>query len=340
VDFELSGEQELLRNGLRELFERACDIRRVRATAYEGEGYDRELWQALHDAGWTGATVPEEHGGQGLRFEEAILIAEEAGRAVAPVPLTTTLLAARLAARAPEGATRSELLSRIASGASVTLALTGAGGKHTFVPYGPHADLVLAANDSPGIELLDTPGLGWTDLQAMDRTVPQYELPTMNTSGTSLFGGTGARPAIDALVGEWRVLLAAETLGACEKILELSVAYAKERVQFGRPIGANQAVKARIADMAFYVDRMRAAVYNAAVKFDADAEDRSLAAAMAKAAAGEPGAFVGSQGIHVHGGIGFTWEHDLHIYFKRVKSNELLLGDTSESLSRVADAVL
>jgi alkylation response protein AidB-like acyl-CoA dehydrogenase len=155
-----------------------------------------------------------------------------------------------------------------------------------------------------------------------------------------LFGPEDAGATIGLLLDEWRAALAAESLGAAERLLELTVAYAKERVQFGRPIGANQAVKVRIADMGAAVERMRAAVYHAAVKIDAGAEDRALAAAMAKVATAAPGAWVGSQAIHVHGGIGYTWEHDAHLYFKRLKSNELLLGDEMHHLARVADAVL
>jgi alkylation response protein AidB-like acyl-CoA dehydrogenase len=368
MDFEISEDQELLRNGLRQLLERACDIRRVRAVAYDSpEASDSELWQALASAGWTGVTIPAEDGGAGLRFEDLALVVEEAGRAVLPLPLATTLLAARAIGSCPSAA-RGDLLPRIASGAaSFTLALgdpyrsgkqprcvaqrDGDGwrvsGAQAMVPHGPLADVALieAALPDGGRGLFavatDAAGLRWQDIDAMDRTVRQYALQLDRAPApTSLFGEGDGGAAIDALRDEWCAALAAESLGVAERMLELTVAYAKERVQFGRPVGANQAVKWRIADMAHAVDRMRAAVYHAAVKIDAGAEDRALAVAMAKAATAEPGAFVGSQAIHVHGGIGYTWEHDLHLYFKRIKSNELLLGDTSAHLARVADAVL
>jgi alkylation response protein AidB-like acyl-CoA dehydrogenase len=156
----------------------------------------------------------------------------------------------------------------------------------------------------------------------------------------SIFGLEDASFAIELLLEEWRTALAAETLGAAERMLERSVAYAKERMQFGRPIGSNQAVKVRIADMAAAVERMRAAVFHAAMKLEANANDLSIAVAMAKAATAVPGVFVGTQAIHVHGGIGFTWEHDMHLYFKLIKSNELLLGDGTVSLRRIADQVV
>lgn len=394
MDFELSEEQQLLKNGLRELLERGCDARHVRAVAYDSpKASDPELWRALADAGWTGVGVPEADGGAGLRFEDVILVIEEAGRAALPAPLTTTLLAARAIARAPDSAQRTDLLSRIASGsASVTLALRDASGAAdtpsctalrdgdgwrlsgtgTFVPYGPLAEIVLIEAEtseivslprrdrlphrvrrraqatrtlSSGRALFAVPAAqaAWTNLQTMDRTAPLYEMSLDGVTvpaEAALFGESNAGSEIDRLVDEWRAALAAESLGACGRALELSVAYAKDRVQFDRPIGSNQAVKARIAEMAGAVERMRAAVYHAAVKIDADAEDRALAVAMAKAATATPGAWVASQAIHVHGGIGYTWEHDLHLYFKRIKSNELLLGDGAASLARVADAVL
>lgn len=365
MDFELSDEQELMRSGLRELLERECGIRHVRAVAYDGDGRDPELWQALAGAGWTAIAVPEAEGGAGRRFEDVIIVLEEAGRAALPLPLTTTLLAARAIARAPVSATRTELLERIAAGTtSVTLALRAAldgpdgcsaerdgegwrlTGSQAFVPYGPLADTVLVeaklSGSDVGLFLVSTghAGVVWTDLSAVDQSTRQYE---MSVDGVAL--ENDARIATDAqavelLLDEWRAALATESLGACQQMLEMTVAYAKDRVQFGRPIGVNQAVKWRVAEMGAAVERMRAAVYHAAVKIDAEAVDRSLAVAMAKAATATPGAFVGSQAIHVHGGIGFTWEHDLHLYFKRVKSNELLLGDGSASLARVADAVL
>jgi alkylation response protein AidB-like acyl-CoA dehydrogenase len=370
VDFELSEEQELLRSGLRDLLDRGCDPRRVRTVAYDGDGRDRDLWRQLVEAGWTALTIPDADGGADLHFEDMALVAAEAGRAALPLPLTATLLVSRAVARAPAGQFRSYALSRIRTGeSSATLALRAAAsangdqdivaerdgrdwclsGTAAFVPYGPLAHLVLveAAREDGGRALFVTTAsdddASWASLDAVDKTMPLYELTLDRATvpaGCCLLPGEDAGPAIERLIDEWRTAIAAETLGACERLLEMSVAYAKERMQFDRPIGANQAVKARIAEMAANVERMRAAVYHAAVKIDADAEDRPLAVAMAKAATAAPGAFVASQAIHVHGGIGYTWEHDVHFYFKRIKSNELLLGDSAASLARVADAVL
>jgi alkylation response protein AidB-like acyl-CoA dehydrogenase len=368
MDFELSDEQKLLRAGLRQLLERECDISRVRSVAYDGDGRDPALWQAIAGAGWPAIAVPEAEGGAGLKFEDVMLAMAEAGRALAPVSLTTTLLAARSVARSVGNPTRGALLSQIADGSvSATLALDVTGraaaarpgraardgsawrldGAIAFVPHGPAADVVLVAASMPSggrglfVVSTDERGVRWEEIDVIDRTTRQFELTLDGVrveDGALPFEDAGTE--IERLLDEWRAALAAESLGAAERLLELTVAYAKERVQFGRPIGANQAVKVRIADMGAAVEQMRAAVYHAAVKIDAEAQDRVVAVALAKMTAANAGTFVGTQAIHVHGGVGYTWEHDAHLYFKRIKSNELLLGDAPAELERIAEAVL
>jgi alkylation response protein AidB-like acyl-CoA dehydrogenase len=362
MDFDLNENQQEMRTALRSLFEGACDIRHVRQVAYDGDGRDPGLWKTLSEGGWTALMVPEAESGSGLRFEDFIVLLEEAGRAVAPVPLTTTLLASRVIASAPANPARAELLKQIVTGASsFTLALgdgvkaEAAGtnwqlnGKLEFVPHGPLAGTALVEAAMPdgkrGLFAVptDAAGLQWLDLDVMDRTVRQYEMTLGGVSVTgaaSVFANADASAAIRTLLDEWRAALAAESLGVAEKMIELSVAYVKERIQFGKPVGSNQAVKVRIAEMGAVSDRLRSAVYYAAWAIDSNVAERKVATAMAKAAASGPGAFLGSQAIHVHGGIGFTWEYDLHLYFKRIKSNELLLGDTSASLQQIADEVL
>jgi alkylation response protein AidB-like acyl-CoA dehydrogenase len=306
----------------------------------------------------------------GLPFEALMVVAMEAGRAVLPAPLTTTLLAARALAAA-EG--WDALLTEMAAGTtSATIALKGTPGAHNdddtlgcravrqgdgwrldgtlrSVAYGPLADIVLVEaadpNGAPGLFVVPTgaSGLSWTALSVMDRTVPRYDFVAtvaVLPAGAALYPGGGGAAATRELEEEWTAVLAAESLGACERMVEIAAEYAKFRVQFGRPIGTNQAVKVRIAEMATAVERMRVAVYYAAVRIDERAADRTLACSMAKGMASGLGAYVGTQAIHVHGGIGYTWEHDIHFWVKRAKSNELLLGDTPLHMSRVADLVL
>ena len=195
MDFDLNENQEEMRNALRTLLQGACDIRHVRQVAYDGDGRDPGLWKALAEGGWTALMIPEAEGGSGLRFEDFIVALEESGRAVLPVPLTTTLLAGRTIEKAPAGAARSDLMKQIASGAtSMTLALgegvkaeaAGANwklsGKLEFVPYGPLAASALVEAGLPdgkrGLFIVPTgaAGINWLDLDVMDRTVRQYEM--------------------------------------------------------------------------------------------------------------------------------------------------------------------
>jgi alkylation response protein AidB-like acyl-CoA dehydrogenase len=136
------------------------------------------------------------------------------------------------------------------------------------------------------------------------------------------------------------VLLAAQSEGSCRRLVEMTAEYVKHREQFGRPVGSNQAVKVRVAEMGAAVEKMRAAIYFAALAVEQDLEERALAVSMAKLEAGVPGAFVATQAIHTHGAIGYTWEQDVHLFVKRVKSNELLLGAGYETIERVAALVV
>lgn len=369
MDFELSEEQELLRDGLRELLDRACTIRDVRAIAYDGDGRAARVWRELAGAGWTGVTVPEAYGGMGLDLEALAIVAIEAGRAVLPAPLLPTLVAARAIGASPAASAQAALLAAVANGdASVAIGLAGApdtfnghrpglraapqgdgwtlSGPLDLVPFGPFAThlLVDAQADGGERELFvlpaTAPGLTWEPVEGFDQTVRLFDLAADSVqlpAGAALGGGEGA---IRRLAFEQMAIAAADTLGCAERLLEVAVGYVKERVQFGRPVGANQAVKVRVADMGGATERMRAAVYYAALALESGSEEAELAVHMARAASAAPGAFVGTQGIHVHGGIGYTWDHDAQIYFKRLKANELLYGDTTASLARVAALVV
>lgn len=368
MDFELADDQTMLREGLRALLDGACPPSRVRSVAFEGSGADPELWSTLSASGWPALNVPEQAGGAGLGFEELMLVAMETGRAALHVPLVTTLLAARAIAAAPGSTFRDDMLRQIAEGiATVTLSVRGDPGDYNGerepvqavvtasgwslhgtlhdVPYGPAAHTVLAevsTASGPALALLPTDDAGaeWTDLGVMDRATPRFRAGLRNVSvppEAVLYGEASAANAVAELTDEYRAALAAESQGASERMLEMAVQYAKDREQFGRPIGSNQAVKVRIAQMGAAVERMRAAVYFAAMQLQQQGAERHRAVAMAKAATAAPAAFVGSQAIHVHGAIGFTWEHDLHFWVKRVKSNELLLGAEAEHLARLAD---
>ncbi|MCH2173505.1 acyl-CoA/acyl-ACP dehydrogenase [Myxococcota bacterium] len=364
MNLELSEEQEQLAEGLRELLVGSGDIARVRRFAYDGEDRDGELWEQLVTNGWTTASILEKAGGLGLGFEEAMVIAIESGRGVLHLPLCETLLATRVAGRASNEA-GDGLVEKIAEGAGVTLAVgASAGGLNDAddgvqadengqltgslrsVPFGPVAAHCLVEATFPGgqtglfVVSCEATGVQWRMRQAMDESVPRFDLELRGAASESLFGHTEARDEVERLTDEWRVLLGAQTEGACRRLVEMTADYVKKREQFGRPVGSNQAVKVRVAEMGAAVEKMRAAIYFAALSIEQETEERSLAVAMAKAETGTPGAFVATQAIHTHGAIGYTWEQDVHLFVKRVKSNELLLGAGHEMLGHIADILL
>lgn len=368
MDFDLNDEQLLLRHGLRELLDRACTTADVRAIAYNGDGTAPALWRALADSGWTSLAVPEANGGMGLGFEAAMVAATECGRALLPLPLPQTLLASRAIAASPAAAAHGEALAAIASGAkSATIGLAAAvpgkpglaarrvaggwelTGTLELVPFGPLADLLVTdaalETGGRGLFLLGTreSGLTWTATGCMDATTRRHDLVAGGmrlAADAALYGDGDATAAVARLCGEAQALQAADTLGAAERLVEITAEYAKQREQFGRPVGSNQAVKVRMAEMSWSVERMRVGVYWAAMAIERDLADRDLAIAMAAAAASTPGYVIGTQSIHVHGAIGFTWEHDAHFFYKRMRVNELLFGDTGAINERVADLVL
>lgn len=364
MDLELSEEQDQLAQGLRELLVGSGDIGRVRRFAYEAGGHDGELWEQLVKQGWTSGSLPETAGGLGLGFEEALVIAIEVGRAVLHLPLCETLLASRIAGRSDTQAA-AQLLREVAAGQSVTLALgpsTGGindaddgvqantsgqlVGSLRSVPFGPLADRCLVeaelSNGTSTLFALDckADGVQWRERRAMDESVPRFDLQLASASANSLFGDVDARSEIERLSDEWRVLLGAQSEGASRRLVEMTADYVKKREQFGRPVGSNQAVKVRVAEMGAAVEKMRAALYFAALAVEEDGEERPLAVAMAKAETGAPGGFVATQAIHTHGAIGYTWEQDVHLFVKRIKSNEVLLGAGHEMLERIAKIVV
>lgn len=368
MDFELNEEQTLLRDGLRELLDRACDLRTLRTVALDGDATSPALWQALAESGWTALAVPEELGGLGLDFEAIAIVAIECGRSLLPLPLMTTILASRAIGRSPGAAAQASLLAAIAEGkTSATLALAAAipgspgltarrtadgwrlDGSLPLVGYGPLAGVVLAdatiEGGSSGLFVIPAAAAGvtWTAIDYADRTVRRFDLGANGVAlpaEAALYGTTGASDGVARLAEEWTVVLAAESSGASERAIEIAAAYVKERVQFGRPVGSNQAVKVRLAEMHWSAEQLRVAVYNAAMCIEQDLPERASAVPLAKAAASAPGAWIGTQAIHVHGGIGFTWEADVHMFFKRLKSNELLFGNSTTSYRRLADVVL
>ncbi len=377
MNFGFSEEQELLRSTARKFFENECPSEKVRRLMDTPEGMEPALWARLAEQGWLGLIYPEEHGGMGLGFVDLVVLMEEMGRAVVPGPYFSTVALGGLAIlEAGSAEQKKTWLPGIAAGEkratlawmepsamlgpqgiSVTAEARGAGfalsGTKLFVHDAHTADaIVVAARTSAGsapeagvtLFLLPkaTPGLEVTPLPTMDQTrkLCEVTLAGVSVGADAVLGrvGEGWTP-LGRVLDRATVALCAEMCGGAQKALDMTVEYAKIRQTFGRPIGSYQGVKHRAADMLVDVENSKSITYYAAWAMDESAPEGPLAVSMAKAYVSEAYRRVASAGIQLHGGIGFTWEHDLHLYFKRAKGSELTFGDATYHRERVAQLV-
>ncbi|HEY0830202.1 MAG TPA: acyl-CoA dehydrogenase [Candidatus Dormibacteraeota bacterium] len=374
MDFAFSEEQEMLRRSTREFLAKECSPKTVRRLMESPDGFDAALWKKIADLGWTALGIPEQYGGVGT-FLDLVVVLEEAGRALLPGPFFSTMgLAVPVLLEAGTEGQKKEALGAIASGtAKATLAMTEPSGRWDA------SSVALTAKQSGGGWLLDGVKLFVPDAHTADYIVVAARSRGEGEEGITLFlikgrpkGMTikpletldmtrrwcevrfdGVQLGADAVMGapdkawpglkralEWAAAaLCAEMVGGVQKVLETSTEYAKTRQQFGKPIGIYQAVSHKLADMLVLSESGRSATYYAAWAVDADAPDRSLASSMAKAYVSDAYRKVAGDGIQVHGGIGFTWEHDMHLYFKRAKSSEVTLGDATYHRELVAQAL-
>jgi alkylation response protein AidB-like acyl-CoA dehydrogenase len=346
LDFALSDDQEALRDGARDLLDDLSSSAPVRVVVEAGGGRDPALWQAMLEQGWVGVAVPEPLGGLGLGTVELVVLLEQIGRHAAPVPFATTVLAA--AALLDAG--RDEEVASLLGGGIGCVAWSRrvdavraepAGGDWVLegrpdpVLYAPSASVAVVVASTG-----DGPALFWVVLgderrtaePAMDRTRELGWLHFAGTPATRL----GGADAVAALLDRGATYAAAEMLGGADRVLEMAVEYAKERVQFARPIGSFQAVKHRCADMLVDVEGMRSSAYWAAWCLGAGDRDRSIAASTAKIWCSDASKRVMASGLQVHGGIGFTWEHDLHLFLKRAQLDQVTFGDASYHRERLA----
>jgi alkylation response protein AidB-like acyl-CoA dehydrogenase len=376
-DFGFGEDEQLVRDQARRFLREKFGIERLRKlvaadheTAYRRDvqpaPWDEALWGQMVELGWTGLGVPEDAGGVGMSVIAVAVLAEEAGRVALVAPLTTTLVATQ-ALRAA-GAT--PWLERIAGGEPATLATTNAAGswepEDTDVEARPDGDgftvhggaayvqdarkasfFVVSARAPDGIGLWAIPagasGLSLVPDRIVDLTRDQATVTFdgVRVGPDQLVAAPGrgvgvlaaATPAILAIV-------AADLCGAAEWQLQTTNEYAKTRVQFDHPIGFFQAVKHPIVDMMIAVDRARSLMYAAACAVDNEPEDALRLARMAKAAASDAAAYCSDRSVQLHGGIGFTWECDVHLYFKRQKHNELLYGSAAQQRAKLADVLV
>ena len=373
MDFAFSEEQEMLRRSARDFLAKEFSPRVVRRLM-EGDGYDPALWKKIAELGWTALGIPEEYGGVGT-FLDLVVILEEAGRSLLPGPFFSTMgLAVPVLIEAGTEAQKKEVLGAIAEGeARATLAFTEPSGRwdaasvglaarqrgggwqldgvKLFVPDAETADYmaVVARTRGEGEEGITLflvkgkpKGMTVTPLETMDltRRWSEVRFDGVQLDAESVMGPPDkAWPRLKRAL-EWATAaLCAEMVGGVQKVLETSTEYAKTRHQFGKPIGIYQAVSHKLADMLVLSESGRSATYYAAWTIDADAPDRSLASSMAKAYVSDAYRKAAGDGIQVHGGIGFTWEHDMHLYFKRAKSSEVTLGDATYHRELVAQAL-
>ena len=359
VEFTLTDEQEELRRTVRRFLEARSASPKVRELMGTEDGCDSETWVLMAEQlGLQGIAVPEEYGGLGFSFIELGIVMEEMGRALLCAPyFSSVVLAANALLQSGDEAAAKEWLPGIASGAilatvaftedngrwnesgitaTATLGDTGwvIEGHKTFVLDGHSADLILvAARTEAGVSLFavdgDNAGLTRQPLPTMDQTRKQARLQFSEVPAR-LVGpdGTGWR-TLAKMLELAAVALAAEQVGGAQKVLEMAVEYAKVRVQFGRPIGSFQAVKHKCADMLLEVESAKSAAHYARWTAAKNEQDLPVAASLAKSYCSEAYFHAAAANIQIHGGIGFTWEHDAHLYFKRAKSSELLFGDPS-----------
>jgi alkylation response protein AidB-like acyl-CoA dehydrogenase len=374
MDFAFSEEQEMLRRSSREFLAKECSSKVVRQLMESPDGYDPALWKKIADLGWTALGIPEEYGGVGT-FLDLVVVLEEAGRSLLPGPFFSTMgLAVPALIEAGTKAQKKEVLSAIAGGsARATMAFTEPSGRwdagaitlsakpssggwqldgvKLFVPDAGTADYMVVvartrAEGEDGITLFlikgRPKGMTVKPLETMDMTRRWSEVrfEGVQLGGDAVMGAPDkAWPRLKRALDWATAALCAEMVGGVQKVLETSTDYAKTRQQFGKPIGIYQAVSHKLADMLVLSESGRSATYYAAWTVDADAADRSLASSMAKAYVSDAYRKVAGDGIQVHGGIGFTWEHDMHLYFKRAKSSEVTLGDATYHRELVAQAL-
>lgn len=362
----LSAEQTEIRSVARRLLETRFSSARLRSLAGTEDGWDPATWGDVVDLGWPAIAIAEAQGGAGYGMAERALLAQEMGRVLAPVPYLASAVLAADALAAVGSSDANELLARVAAG-KVRAALVAAGdlnagrdpagdvrevggrlnGSGGTVLEAAAADLlvVAAANPDGAVSLFavepGAPGLERTPCSLVDET---------RRHATVVLGGTPARQLdstgdvhedlVRALATS-AITLAAEMVGGAERCLQMTIDYAKDRRQFGVPIASFQAIKHRLADLAVQIEAARESVYQAADAADSGNTDQLLpCASAAKSAASDAAIKAAAETIQLHGGIGFTWEHDAHLYYRRAKSSELLFGDAVEHRERLAAALL
>jgi alkylation response protein AidB-like acyl-CoA dehydrogenase len=353
MQFGLSDSQQILIDSARKFFAAECPMAQVRRLMETDTAYDAALWTKMAEQGFTGIIFPEEYDGAGLGKVELILLMEEAGRALLPGPFfSTVVLAGAVLNATGTAAQKKKYLAPICRGESrSTVAIleasadwdparaqvTATDGKLTgeklFVTDAAVADsIIVVARNGVFIVDADAPGIGIAPMSGMDFTRKLYAVSFDKTPAEKLTDSQGLPKAIDIATAA----LTAEMVGGMQRTLDITVEYAKTRKQFGKPIGIFQAVQHQCADMYLETESSRSAAYYAAWTLEENAPDAVVAVSIAKMYASDASRTVGNRGIQVHGGMGFTWENDLHLFYRRAKASETMFGDSTFHRERIA----
>jgi len=372
MDFGFSEEQELLRKSAADFLAKECPMSYVRQMMEDDRGYSDDLWNKMAELGWTGLIYPEEYGGAGLSIVDLVVVLEEMGKASVPGPFfSSTCLGGLVILEAGNDAQKQKYLPDIAAGKTkATLAFLeenarwdekgvnikarkgkknySLSGVKLFVPDAHTADVIVCAvRTADGLSLFvvdrQQAGVNTRLLKTMDQTRKLCEVTfdKVQVTPDAVLGAAGqASEPLRRIIDRSKVALCAEMCGGAQKVLDMTVEYAKIREQFGRPIGSFQAIQHKCANMLVQVESAKSATYYAAWAVSNNIPEAPLAAAMAKAYCSDAFRQVTAEGIQVHGGIGFTWEHDMHIYFKRAKGSEVTFGDATWNRELVAQYTL
>ena len=372
MDLEFSAEEIELRDNVRSVLAKVCPPAVVRGV-YEGRTDGFEVWERMCELDWPALGIPEQFGGLGQGFVDTTIVCEELGRVVAPGPYlaTVTQFAPVLVEIASAGDTGADVLAevsagrvtgalalaedaRIGVGAVRTVASSRNGrwtldGVKTTVMDGDRADRVAVVARREGTEGDDGLGLFLVDrgrAEVSERTLidPSIHVADLTLRSVGVDAGAvlaepgepGVAEALRRGLEQATIAIAASTVGSCRRIFEMTLEYAKVREQFGKPIGSFQALKHRLADMFLAVERATALVYYAALTVEEDDPRRAEAASLAKSAAGDCQRLLAEDGLQLHGGIGMTWEHDLHFFLKRAKVGEALFGTSTAHRAALA----
>jgi alkylation response protein AidB-like acyl-CoA dehydrogenase len=354
MQFGLSESQSILKNNARKFFAAECPMAEVRRIMETETAFDAKLWHKMAEQGFLGVIYPEDAGGLGLGLVELAALAEEMGRALVPGPWLSTLTAGA----AIEAAGSKKHLAEIAAGTAKgtfamleasaswdpqAVAMQGLKGVKMFVPDADVADfLVVAARKGSDLALylVDAKSVAIEPMPAMDLTRRLSKVTFDNAEGELLAVGSAALAAIEKALDISTIALCAEMTGGMQRTLDMAVEYAKTRKQFGKPIGEFQAVQHQCADMLVWTESSRSGAYGAAWALTEGAPEARTAVSVAKVYASDACREVGNRGVQVQGGMGFTWENDVHLFYRRAKASEICFGDASFHRERIAKLVI